>query len=82
MRPPSNDADLELIKRCADKAVECALVQDGGVIGEDEDQGDVLRAIEFDRIAGGKPFDLDIPWFGELLAEIGQPKGATLTVSH
>ena len=25
-----------------------------GCIGEDEEQGDVIRAIEFERIAGGK----------------------------
>ncbi len=79
---PSNAADLELIKRCADKAVECALALDGGVIGEDEDQGDTLRAIEFDRIAGGKPFDIDEPWFGQLLEEVGQAKRATVAVTH
>ena len=44
-----------------------------GVIGHDEEQGDVLRAIEFPRIEGGKKFDIDAPWFGELLAGIGQP---------
>ena len=37
------------------------------MIGEDEERGDELRAIEFDRIRGGKPFDIDVPWFGELL---------------
>jgi pyrophosphate--fructose-6-phosphate 1-phosphotransferase len=79
---PSNAADLELIKRCADKAVACAMEHDGGVIGEDEDQNDVLRAIEFDRIAGGKPFDIEEAWFGQLLAEIGQAKGTKVEVSH
>lgn len=78
----SNEADLDLIKRCADKAVECAQAGISGVVGEDEDQGDELRAIEFPRIAGGKPFEIDAPWFGELLADIGQPKGAKLDVSH
>ena len=78
----ANEADLALIKRCTDKAVDCALVRDGGVIGEDEDQDNVLRAIEFERIAGGKPFNIDEPWFGELLAGIGQAKGATVEVSH
>ena len=52
------------------------------MIGEDEDQGDTLRAIEFDRIAGGKPFDIDEPWFGQLLEEVGQAKRATVAVTH
>jgi pyrophosphate--fructose-6-phosphate 1-phosphotransferase len=42
----------------------------------------VLRAIEFPRIKGGKPFDVALPWFGTLLREIGQPKGATVAVKH
>ncbi|MGE4490376.1 MAG: pyrophosphate--fructose-6-phosphate 1-phosphotransferase [Kiritimatiellales bacterium] len=78
----SNEADLELIKKCANKAVECALAGIGGVIGEDEDKNNELRAIEFPRIAGGKPFDIDVPWFGELLADIGQSKGNKVSVSH
>ena len=45
------------------------------MIGHDEDQRSILRAIEFPRIAGGKPFDIDSPWFGELLESIGQAKG-------
>ncbi|MBF0199509.1 MAG: pyrophosphate--fructose-6-phosphate 1-phosphotransferase, partial [Planctomycetes bacterium] len=68
----ANQADLDLIKQCTDKAVECALKEEGGVIGEDEDQNNTLRAIEFPRIAGGKPFDIDEKWFDELLADIGQ----------
>ena len=78
----SNEADLNLIKACCDKAVECALAGIGGVIGEDEDANDELRACEFPRIAGGKPFDTDVPWFGELLADIGQAKGEKVVVSH
>ncbi len=78
----SNEADLKLIKACCDKAVECALAGIGGVIGEDEDQNDELRACEFPRIAGGKPFNIDEPWFGELLADIGQTQGEKVEVSH
>ncbi len=78
----SNEADLKLIIACCDKAVECALAGIGGVIGEDEDQNDELRACEFPRIAGGKPFDIDVPWFGELLADIGQSKGEKVSVAH
>ena len=70
-----NADDLRLIKGCVDLAVECALKGDWGVIGHDEDQGGVLRAIEFDRVKGGKPFDIDAAWFEDLLKAIGQPKG-------
>lgn len=78
----ANKDDLKLIKRCANKAVGCALKRISGVVGEDEDQGDTLRAIEFPRIAGGKPFDIDVKWFGKLLAGIGQTKGSKVSVKH
>ncbi len=78
----ANIDDLRLIKSCTDLAVECALRRESGVIGHDEDQGGVLRAIEFPRIKGGKPFNIDTPWFTETLAAIGQPKGARLAVKH
>lgn len=76
---PANQADLGLIRACTDLAVDAALRGDGGVIGQDEDRGDELRPIEFPRIKGGKPFDIDQPWFDELLAGIGQQKGAKLS---
>jgi len=75
---PANVDDLRLIKSCTDLAVDCALRREGGVIGHDEERRGVLRAIEFDRIAGGKPFDVDRGWFDELLAAIGQPKTAAV----
>ncbi|MDF7809141.1 pyrophosphate--fructose-6-phosphate 1-phosphotransferase [Pontiellaceae bacterium B12219] len=78
----SNEADLKLIKECCDKAVESAQAGIGGVVGHDDDQNFELRAIEFPRIAGGKPFDIDTPWFGELLADIGQAKGNKVEVAH
>lgn len=68
----ANAADLRLIQSCTDLAVECALRRESGVIGHDEDRGGVLRAIEFSRIKGGKPFDPKTPWFAELLTQIGQ----------
>jgi pyrophosphate--fructose-6-phosphate 1-phosphotransferase len=79
---PSNAADIELIKRCATLAADCALKRETGVVGEDEEQGNELRAIEFPRIKGGKPFDIDQAWFGDLLHQIGQPKGAKVAVAH
>ncbi|MEI6890553.1 MAG: pyrophosphate--fructose-6-phosphate 1-phosphotransferase [Pontiella sp.] len=78
----SNEADLKLIKECCDKAVESAQAGIGGVIGHDDDQNFELRAIEFPRIAGGKPFNIDEPWFGELLADLGQTKGAKIETAH
>jgi len=69
----ANAEDLRLIKSMTDLAVECALRGEPGVIGHDEEAGDRLRAIEFPRIAGHKPFDVTVPWFAELLAGIGQP---------
>ena len=74
----ANVRDLNLIKSCTDLAVDCALKRDGGVIGHDEDKGNVLRAIEFTRIAGGKPFNIDTPWFEQLLKDIGQTKGKNI----
>jgi len=78
----ANSDDLRLIKSCTDLAVECAFKRESGVIGHDEDNGNVLRAIEFPRIKGGKPFDIDTPWFVEVLQSIGQPKGKKVDVSH
>ena len=77
-----NAKDLNLIKACVDKAVEAAFAGESGVIGHDEDNRGILRACEFERIAGGKPFDTSQGWFDEMLSEIGQPKGSPVTTSH
>ena len=77
-----NDRDLELIRSSAHVAADAALKGESGVAGLDEDHGDAMRVIEFPRIKGGKPFDIDEPWFNELLEEIGQPKGKRLEVGH
>jgi pyrophosphate--fructose-6-phosphate 1-phosphotransferase len=74
----ANVEDIRLIKSCTDLAVDCAVVRESGVIGHDEDDRNILRAIEFPRIAGGKPFNIDEPWFEELLEAIGQTKGTTI----
>lgn len=78
----ANMDDMRLIKSCADLAVECAFKRESGVIGHDEDNNNILRAIEFPRIKGGKPFDIDTDWFNQTLAEIGQTKGAKVETSH
>lgn len=78
----SNQYDLDLIHSMTDLAVDCALRGESGVIGHDEEQGDTLRAIEFSRIAGGKPFDISLPWYQEMLTEIGQGKPVPAQISH
>lgn len=77
-----NEDDIELIRACADHAVACALKGESGVVGEDEDHDNKLSAIAFDRIKGGKPFPPSCEWFQQLLENIGQPAGKTITVSH
>ena len=68
----ANADDLRLIKSCTDLAVECAFKREGGVIGHDENANNVLRACEFERIKGGKPFDTTQKWFKDLLSDIAQ----------
>ncbi|MCT2558595.1 pyrophosphate--fructose-6-phosphate 1-phosphotransferase [Tsuneonella sp. YG55] len=69
---PANEADRKLIAACVHRAVDAALAGESGVVGQDEERGDELRVIEFERIAGGKQFDTATPWFVELLRDIGQ----------
>ena len=69
----ANAFDLALIKSMTDLAVDSALAGNPGVIGHDEENGDVLSVIAFDRIKGGKPFDISQDWYLQLLTEIGQP---------
>jgi pyrophosphate--fructose-6-phosphate 1-phosphotransferase len=68
----ANDADLALVRDFTVYAVDSALRGESGVVGQDEERGDALRAIEFERIRGGKQFDVSLPWFTELLRELGQ----------
>ncbi len=69
---PANEEDQALIKACATVAVKSALEGISGVAGHDEDQDGTLRAIEFPRIKGHKPFDTKTPWYNDLKSEIGQ----------
>ncbi|UYG15940.1 pyrophosphate--fructose-6-phosphate 1-phosphotransferase [Brachybacterium huguangmaarense] len=68
----ANQADLRLIQSMTDLAVQVALEGGTGVIGHDEERGDVLRAVEFDRIAGHKAFDISQPWFQKVMERVGQ----------
>lgn len=69
---PANARDRELIAQCTTLAVDAAIRGESGVVGHDEERGDELRVIEFERIRGGKDFDITLPWFVELLEEMGQ----------
>ena len=81
---PSNNADLKLIAQTAKMAVECAVSRTSGVVALDEDQGDVMRCIEFPRIKGGKAFNTKVEWFTTMLQEIGQPcvESETVAMAH
>ncbi|MEO2160020.1 MAG: pyrophosphate--fructose-6-phosphate 1-phosphotransferase [bacterium] len=69
-----NKQDLELIKASGKLGAKLALVGQCGVVGMDEEKNGELGLIDFERIKGGKPFNIDQKWFNELLTEIGQPK--------
>ncbi|MCB0912638.1 MAG: pyrophosphate--fructose-6-phosphate 1-phosphotransferase [Propionibacteriaceae bacterium] len=68
----ANAFDLALIRSMTDLAVDSALAGNPGVIGHDEEADDVLGVIAFDRIKGGKPFEINQDWYKAMLAEIGQ----------
>ena len=68
-----NKKDLRLIEKCARTAVACALKGESGVVGPDENAAAKIRACEFPRIKGGKPFNVRKGSFRKMLTEIGQP---------
>ncbi|MEO0414316.1 MAG: pyrophosphate--fructose-6-phosphate 1-phosphotransferase [Verrucomicrobiota bacterium] len=69
-----NQADIDLIKRSCVQGAKSALEGVSGVAGLDDDKGSEMSTIEFPRIKGGKPFDIDEGWFTEMLAELGAGK--------
>eukprot|EP01051_Picozoa_sp_SAG22_P001648 SAG22_NODE_67_length_22882_cov_25.671553_10_plen_307_part_00 len=81
----ANAEDRELIKACCELGVKSALAGVSGCVGHDDESDGAgksgghlgeLRAIEFPRIKGGKPFVKSVDWFQALLKEIGQPDAA------
>lgn len=69
----ANEFDRKLIADCAKVGVESAIQGVSGCMGQDEDkEGMPIRAIEFERIKGGKAFDISESWFQEMLKDIGQ----------
>ncbi len=67
-----NDQDLELIRKTAKLVSQFGIEGNSGVVGMDQDDGDKLGLISFDRIKGGKPFDTTVQWFVVMLNGIGQ----------
>ena len=67
-----NERDLDLIKQSAFFGAEKAIIGESGIAGLDDDHGQELRLIEFERIKGGKPFDEHMDWYQSMLKEIGQ----------
>jgi len=54
-----NKQDLELIKASGKLGAKLALVGQCGVVGMDEEKNGELGLIDFERIKGGKPFNID-----------------------
>lgn len=68
----ANDFDRTLIGDCAKAGVESAIAGVSGCMGQDEDkEGEPIRAIEFERVKGGKPFNIKQEWFQSMVTEIG-----------
>ena len=64
--------DLKLIGDSAKMAVDYAMMGKSGLIGMDDELDGKLAKIDFERIKGGKPFEVNNQWFQKMLKEIGQ----------
>ena len=69
-----NSRDIDLITHSSKLAADFAFKGESGVLGMDENAEGQLKLIDFERIKGGKPFDIEQNWFNDLLDDIGQPK--------
>ena len=68
----SNERDLDLIKRSAFFGAEKAMSNQSGVAGLDDSNNQNLKLINFERIKGGKPFDISLKWYQSMINDIGQ----------
>lgn len=68
----ANAFDLNLIQSCVDYAVECALKGQSGLVGHDEQNGDRLSCIAFEKVAGGKPLNVQDPAVAQFLSSINR----------
>jgi pyrophosphate--fructose-6-phosphate 1-phosphotransferase len=66
----ANKADLDLIFEVADHAVKSAVSEISGVAGWDEENNNELTCIDFNRIKGGKAFDVNQDWYKKMMNEI------------
>ena len=66
------ERDLKLISDSAKMAVDYATMGKSGLIGMDDELDGKLAKIDFERIKGGKPFDVNNQWFQKMLKDIGQ----------
>ncbi|MEC7646245.1 MAG: pyrophosphate--fructose-6-phosphate 1-phosphotransferase [Bacteroidota bacterium] len=62
--------DLKLIFEVSDYAIKSALKGENGVVGWDEDRNNTLSCIDFSRIKGGKPFDIKLSWYQDMIQQI------------
>ena len=69
---PSCKEDLDIIFKTVKIAIESAIEGQSGVVGFDEDKNDKLKCIDFSRIKGGKPFNIQLDWFSKMMAKISQ----------
>ncbi len=67
-----NKYDLSLIDRVSKKAVKYALKSISGVVGPSDNLDGKIDCINFKKIKGGKPFDFKLPWYKNILTNIGQ----------
>ena len=67
-----NIEDIKLIRKSSEIAIQSAINNESGVIGIDEENGNQMRCIKFNRIKGGKPFDVNVNWYKNMLKEIKQ----------
>lgn len=67
---PANDVDRALVAECAAEAVRAAIDGRVGLVGHDEEAGDRLGVIGFERVRGGKRLDTDLPWVRDLLDDV------------
>jgi pyrophosphate--fructose-6-phosphate 1-phosphotransferase len=61
---------LDLIFEVADHAVKSAVAGISGVAGWDEENNNKLTCIDFNRIKGGKAFDVNQDWYKKMMNEI------------
>jgi len=69
---PSSKEDLDIIFKTVEIAIYNAIQGKSGVVGFDEEKNNELSCIDFKRIKGGKPFDINSDWFLKMMQEIRQ----------